>query len=123
MMFDMTAPNQRQNNQSKVKGVSTNQSSTYVTESGQAKDAWFREEEVMRKKLEKGAINQLKSRIAQQNRAAGSSKPQPDTQTNEGNDSDMDPNEGKTEQEMGSAGGAVNATQVQLNPIQVEEAK
>lgn len=31
---------------------------------GYAKDAWFKEEEVMRKKLEKGAINQLKSRIA-----------------------------------------------------------
>jgi hypothetical protein len=31
-----------------------------VTEGGQAKDAWFREEEVMRKKLEKTAIAQLK---------------------------------------------------------------
>lgn len=30
--------------------------SIYVSETGQAKDAWFREEEVMRKKLEKSAI-------------------------------------------------------------------
>ena len=37
----------------------------YLNENGQQKDAWFREEELMRKKLEKGAINQLKSRIAQ----------------------------------------------------------
>jgi hypothetical protein len=29
-----------------------------------AKDAWFREEEIMKKKLEKAALNQLKTRIA-----------------------------------------------------------
>ena len=39
-------------------------SRTYVNESGVTKDAWFREEDQMRKKLEKQAINQLKNRIA-----------------------------------------------------------
>lgn len=77
VMFDMTAPNAKQSNASKgSKGhpqtPNTQNHTTYVNETGQTKDAWFREEEIMRKKLEKGAINQLKSRIAQQNRQAGS---------------------------------------------------
>jgi hypothetical protein len=46
----------------------------FTSESGQTKDAWFREEELMRKKLEKSAIAQLKSRIAQANRQAGNNK-------------------------------------------------
>ena len=74
----------------------------------------------MRKKLEKGAIKQLQSRIAQQNRAAGSAKPV--VEINNDNDSDMDPNEGKDEP-LGNQGGATNANQIQLNPAQVEEAK
>jgi hypothetical protein len=37
----------------------------YIDERGNTKDAWYREEEVMRKKLEKTALNQLKTRIAQ----------------------------------------------------------
>jgi len=46
----------------------------------------------MRKKLEKGAINQLKSRIAQQNRAAGNKNTAPPPDPNpDGNDSDMEP--------------------------------
>jgi len=36
----------------------------YVDEKGNQKDAWYREEEVMKKKLEKSALNQLKTRIA-----------------------------------------------------------
>lgn len=75
----------------------------------------------MRKKLEKGAINQLKSRIAQQNRQAGS-KTQAEPAQNDNNDSDMEPPEkGDTDGHGGS--NAVNPTQVQLNPQQVEEAK
>jgi len=38
--------------------------SVYIDEKGNAKDAWFREEEMMKKKLEKAALNQLKTRIA-----------------------------------------------------------
>lgn len=37
----------------------------YVDDKGNTKDAWYREEEVMKKKLEKAALNQLKTRIAQ----------------------------------------------------------
>ena len=48
---------------------------SYVNESGQQKDAWFREEESMKKKLEKNAISQMKNRIAQQNRASGTKAP------------------------------------------------
>ncbi len=73
VMFDMTAPNAKQSNTTKgAKGhpqtPNTQNHTTHVHESGQTKDAWFTEEEIMRKKLEKGAINQRKSRIAQQNR-------------------------------------------------------
>lgn len=78
----------------------------------------------MRKKLEKGAINQLKNRIAQQNRAAGSKQAQQEAANRDDNDSDMDPNEKPEEVQMGTgAGGATNPTQIQLNPAQVEEAK
>jgi len=71
VMFDMTAPNIRHNNNVRGKnnhpqtpnnGIGANM---YISDTGQTKDAWFRDEEIMRKKLEKGAINQLKSRIAQ----------------------------------------------------------
>lgn len=72
-MFDMTAPSTRQstNNRGKTNHPQTPQNAqgnTYISENGQTKDIWFRDEEIMRKKLEKGAISQLKSRIAQQNR-------------------------------------------------------
>jgi hypothetical protein len=73
-MFDMTAPN---STKPSVKSKSIpNQAANnyYVGDNGQGKDLWFKEEEMMRKKLEKGAIAQLKSRIAQQNRAAGTNK-------------------------------------------------
>lgn len=72
VMFDMSAPNTKSG---AAKGKSqppmtpsTGVNSLYKNEQGQEKDSWFREEEVMRKKLEKGAIHQLKTRIAQQNR-------------------------------------------------------
>jgi len=39
-------------------------SQIYVDEKGNQKDAWYREEELMKKKLEKSALNQLKTRIA-----------------------------------------------------------
>jgi hypothetical protein len=69
-MFDMSAPNTKPGpakgkNPQPPSTPSTGTSSQYVNEYGQAKDSWFREEEIMRKKLEKGAVNQLKSRIAQ----------------------------------------------------------
>lgn len=114
-MFDMTAPNAKQSNAAKgSKGQpqtpNTQNHTTYVNETGQTKDAWFREEELMRKKLEKGAINQLKSRIAQQNRQAGS-KTAAETTQNDNNDSDMEPpDKGDTEGHGGS--NAVNPTQV-----------
>jgi hypothetical protein len=91
-----------------------NNNAYYINESGQSKDSWFKEEEVMRKKLEKGAIAQLKSRIAQQNRAAGNNKAH--VEQVDGNDSDMDPNEAKDDLMVGGATGPVAATQVQLNP-------
>ena len=76
----------------------------------------------MRKKLEKSAINQLKNRIAQQNRAGNKNAPPPDP--NDNNDSDIDPTEKADTTEIhGGGSGAVNPTQVQLNPQQVEEAK
>ena len=60
MMFEMAVSNTRQTNNPKS---SKNNPTTpitgntiYVSESGQAKDTWFREEEIMRKKLEKSAI-------------------------------------------------------------------
>ena len=74
----------------------------------------------MRKKLEKGAINQLKSRIAQQNRQAGNKNAPAPVQNpdNDNNDSDMEPNDKNDGNDMhvGSGSNAVNPTQVQLNP-------
>lgn len=72
----------------------------------------------MRKKLEKGAIAQLKSRIAQQNRAAGSNKNNhTEVIVKDDIDSDGDPNEAKdSDLIMNTGNGAVNPTQVQLNP-------
>jgi hypothetical protein len=69
-MFDMSAPNTKSGpakgkNTQPPSTPSTGANSQYVNEQGQPKDSWFREEEVMRKKLEKGAIHQLKTRIAQ----------------------------------------------------------
>jgi hypothetical protein len=55
-MFDMTAPNTTKPSV-KSKATSTVQTNNYyVGDNGQAKDHWFKEEELMRKKLEKGAI-------------------------------------------------------------------
>ena len=74
-MFDMTVPNSKGNNSKK--SPATPFSIQLQEGGGYAKDAWFREEELMRKKLEKGAISQLKSRIAQQNRQAGNKNSAP----------------------------------------------
>ena len=53
----MTAQNSRQQNQVKVKSTHpttpNTANHTYKNDSGLDKDAWFREEEIMRKKLEK----------------------------------------------------------------------
>jgi hypothetical protein len=65
LMFDMTAP---QNKNSTFKQKASNlkiDANLYLSETGHQKDGWFKEEELMRRKLEKGAIAQLKSRIAQ----------------------------------------------------------
>lgn len=65
----------------------------------------------MRKKLEKGAIAQLKSRIAQQNKAAGNSKNHAQEVHHPDNDSDIDPNDMKPDHDLlPSTGGAVNPT-------------
>ena len=71
-MFDMTPPNVKPAN---TRGKSnqpltpaTVVSTTYISDNGQTKDAWFKDEEIMRRKLEKGAISQLKSKIAQMNK-------------------------------------------------------
>ena len=82
----------------------------------------------MRKKLEKNAISQLKSRIAQQNRATGASKAAPEPVNHHDNDSDIDPNDLKADTDDmntrgGGGGNVTNAGQVQLTPAQVEEAK
>ena len=70
----------------------------------------------MRKKLEKQAINQLKNRIAQSNRQAGSKNPPP-VEPNDNNDSDIDPAEKVDNSDThGGGSSAVNAAQVQLNP-------
>lgn len=120
-MFDMTAPNTRQSNSTKIKGghpqtPSSFASTVYRNEDGQAKDAWFREEEVMRRKLEKVAVNQLKSRIAQQNRAAGTGKGnERERPRDPDNDSDMDPNDLKPDHDAEVTNSAVNPGQVQLN--------
>ena len=73
MMFDMSTTNTKTNEKSKSKNLPTTPNvgagnGVYVTDTGVTKDAWFREEEMMRKKLEKTAITQLKNRIAQANR-------------------------------------------------------
>jgi len=68
----------------------------------------------MRRKLEKGAINQLKSRIAQQNKQAGN-KTAVDAHA-DNNDSDLDPSDSKVDNEIHGGSSAVNANQVQLNP-------
>lgn len=127
LMFDMTAPNTKPHTY-KAKGstMRVDGGHYYINDSGHSKDAWFKEEEVMRRKLEKGAIAQLKSRIAQANRAAGNTKNHVVQEVHHhDHDSDVDPNDLQKDNEMivGTSGGAVNATQVQLNPAQVEEAK
>lgn len=70
----------------------------------------------MRKKLEKGAINQLKSRIAAQNKQAGNTKAAPEPVHDHNNDSDMEPPDKPEDLGMHSASTAVNANQVTLNP-------
>ena len=66
VMFEMTAPNTKPSN---TKGKNPPQTPSALGAHGHGeshqRDSWFREEEAMRKKLEKGAINQLKVRIAQ----------------------------------------------------------
>jgi len=65
VMFDMTLPSAaggRSTTKSKSTGhpmtpYSNQHHSTYISETGQTKDAWFKEEDLMRKKLEKQAIN------------------------------------------------------------------
>ena len=59
VLFELSAPNPKQGNtKSKSLPPSTPSANTnYVNENGQQKDSWFREEEIMRKKLEKGAIH------------------------------------------------------------------
>lgn len=65
LMFDMTTPNTKASGNSKTSknnpqtpmNAHNPTGAVYVSENGQTKDAWFREEELMRKKLEKGAIN------------------------------------------------------------------
>lgn len=94
---------------------------SYVNESGQQKDAWFREEESMRKKLEKNAISQMKNRIAQQNRASGTKAPVEPVQND--NDSDVDPDERKPDIDDANARGPTNTGAVQLTAAQMEEAK
>ena len=55
----------------------------------------------MRKKLEKVAMNQLKNRIAQQNRAAGTGKQERQQPTKDPDcDSDMDPNDLKPDADV-----------------------
>ena len=63
-MFDMTVSV----NVGRKANANKNSTEVYVNEDGQTKDAWFKEEDIMRKKLDKQAINQLKNRIAQSNR-------------------------------------------------------
>ena len=65
-MFDMTAPNTKPGTtKGKNPPATPNNGSQFTNEKGEQKDAWFKEEEVMRKKLEKNAIHQLKVRVAQ----------------------------------------------------------
>ena len=81
-MFDMTTSVLRPAEKGKnaknqaVTPVVNSGNGIYVSESGVTKDAWFKEEELMRKKLEKTAIAQLKNRIAAANRQAGSKNAQ-----------------------------------------------
>ena len=82
----------------------------YVDEKGNQKDAWYREEEIMKKKLEKSALNQLKTRIAQQNRQAGSGKAPPPVDNDNNNDSDMEPTEKPDPEIHAGASSAVNPT-------------
>jgi len=62
----------------------------------------------------------MKNRIAQQNRASGTKQPEP---INNDNDSDVDPDERKPDVDDSNTRGPSNAGQVQLTPIQMEEAK
>ena len=117
LMFDMTAPNTKPHTY-KTKGstMRVDGGHYYINDSGHSKDAWFKEEEVMRRKLEKGAIAQLKSRIAQANRAAGNSKSHAVQEVHHhDHDSDVDPQDLQKDNEtttgvVGTSGGAVNAT-------------
>ena len=60
IMFDMTTPNMKMTHTAKSKNhpaTPYSNSTIYINEKGQSQDAWFREEDLMRKKLEKNAIN------------------------------------------------------------------
>lgn len=111
-MFDMTTAQARPAD--KGKGAKNqpvtpvlNSNGIYVNENGVTKDAWFKEEEMMRKKLEKTAITQLKNRIAAANRQAGNKNAQ-ETQQVDGNDSDMEPPDNK-DSDLNNGQNAVNA--------------
>ena len=60
-MFDMTTPNTKATHNAKSSknhpATPHTNATTYINDTGQSKDAWFREEDLMRKKLEKNAIN------------------------------------------------------------------
>lgn len=115
VMYDMTAPNSKPQGAGK-KGVQPQTplnfsgNTIYVDEKGNQKDAWYREEELMKKKLEKSALNQLKTRIAQQNRQAGSGKAPPPIDNDGNNDSDMEPTEKPDPEINTGASSAVNPT-------------
>ena len=70
----------------------------------------------MKKKLEKNALSQLKSRIAQQNRATGGGKqsapPEPVHNHDQDSDNDVDPNDLKpdTDENTRGGGGSGNVT-------------
>lgn len=63
-MFDMTAPHCKNSTFKSKQSHLKLEGNLYLSETGHQKDGWFKEEEQMRRKLEKGAIAQLKSRIA-----------------------------------------------------------
>lgn len=85
--------------------------------SARLENLWEREEEQIRKKLEKNSINMMKNKIAQQNRAnqeQSQSQADPDQQAQGGGGQQANQNNPT------NAGGA---NQVQLSQIQIEEAK
>ena len=64
----------------------------------------------MKKKLEKSALNQLKTRIAQQNRQAGTGKAPPPVDNDNNNGSVMEPTENPDPEFHSGSSNAVNPT-------------